>query len=388
MENASVHILLVAEGSGGHLIPALEVANRLAQSGAHVQLWYAQRPQTAGLTRLLTQQHAASLVEMRPIECRPNSNLLQRVWQCRQLWQHAQHCFNIFHPDVVVGFGGWVSAPVILAARTRRIACLLHEQNVVLGRTNQWLARWVDRIAVSFGETQAKLGGVSSVVTGMPVRPAIGNSSRERAAARFSLSAHRPTVLVLGGSQGAQAINSLMSDVVGLWSCEERQTWQVLHITGSRDEVRVKAAYAAAGVTSWVAPFCAEMEHAYSVADVVVARAGASTIAELARCGKPAVLIPYPHAAGHQRVNARMVENVGGGLVIEEAEATAARLLGALRCMMIDQRLRMMMGRQMRTLEVVDAAERVTQIIRELSRTPAPESIESPAHELTASHIS
>ena len=359
--------LLVAEGSGGHLIPAFEVARRLVGAGARVKVWYAQRDQTASLVRALTEAQTEAVVDVDPIPIDSTAHSLGRLWQCGQLWSRAQHCFDTFAPDVVVGFGGWISTPIMLAAKQRRIGCLLHEQNVVLGRANRWLAPWVDRIAVSFPETQAGLNGASSVMTGMPVRKTIGHVLRSHAAQQFGFRTDGPTLLVLGGSQGSRVINRLMERVAAQLSAKERQTWQFLHITGSADEARIRGAYAACQLTSWVAPFLAQMDAAYALADVVIARAGASTIAELARCGTPAILIPYPYAGGHQRANAQVVQDLGGGLMLEESDMTPARVVDAIRRILTDTRLRAMMGRQMRMLDISDAAERLSKTILQLS---------------------
>ena len=392
MANASpLKVLLVAEGSGGHLIPALQVAHALARSGAHAKLWYAQRSQMASLASALAQDSTTGngsngSVEISAIPIERARNLLDRLRQCTQLWSKSRRCFDTFAPDVVVGFGGWVSAPVVLAAClparhnltkktsgrradfwSKRIPTLIHEQNVVMGRTNRWLSRWVDRVAVSFRETQSTIRGIPSVMTGMPVREAIGQSSRTVQAQRFGLNAARPTLLVLGGSQGARVINRVMMDVVGRFTLEERQQWQVLHITGMADEWRVKNAYAKQGMQSWVASYLVEMDAAYAQADLVLARAGASTIAELARSGKPAIMIPYPHAGGHQLANARIVESVGGGVVIEERDATTDRLLRFIRLLLPDQQLCAEMGSQISQLAMPDAADRLTRAIVELT---------------------
>lgn len=362
------NVVLIAEGSGGHLIPALEVAHRLAKLGARTQVWYAQRRTLAPLMNALIEDVADPAIECRPLDVLGGGTLLGRLWQCGQLWSKSQRCFDAFTPDVVIGFGGWISAPVVLAARQRRIPCLLHEQNVVLGRANRWLSRWVDRVAVSFPETTALLNGHPAVVTGMPVRERIGDSTRTRSV-RFGLDPQRPTLLVLGGSQGSRALNTMMQGVAEQLAPGERQRWQVLHVAGAVDAQRLREAYASRHMTAWVGAFLSEMDAAYAQADVVLARAGASTIAELASCGKPAVLIPYPGAAGHQLVNARLVEAIGGGVVIEERRASPSRVLGVLRTLLADARLRQMMGGQMRELATPHAAERLTQAILALRPT-------------------
>ena len=365
-ESPKLKVILVAEGSGGHLIPALEVAATLAKAGAHIKIWYARRGQTAPLTDALVRPHPSIDVDAIPVDASPN--LLERLWRCGQLWHRAQRCFDTFAPDVVVGFGGWVSAPVVLAARNRRIGCLLHEQNVVMGRANQWLAPWVDRVAVSFRETQARLDRSSSVMTGLPIRQGIGHTARAQAAARFGFDPDRTTLVILGGSQGSRTINRLMIDAVAFVLPAERNSWQVVHVTGPADAAAAQAVYRAHGVTAWAAPFLIEMDAAYALADVVIGRAGASTIAELARCGTPAVLIPYPYAGHHQRANAALVEAIGGGVMIEESEATPARVLGATRRILTDRRLRLMMSRQMRELGCADATDRLRDVIVEIAQ--------------------
>lgn len=368
-------MLLVADGSGGHLIPALQVANALAKTGARAHLWYAQRRALLPLTEALTHAGLDPAVEIASMPVGSAAGVMARLWRCGQLWHHAQRCFETFAPDVVVGFGGWVSVPVLLAARLRQangaarpaIGCLLHEQNAVMGRANRWLAPWVDRVAVSFPEAAPRRNGPPAVLTGMPIRDGIGDASREAAAQRFGFTPEAPTLLVLGGSQGARAINRLVVEMVERLSAEERRAWQLLHLVGGGDAPAIAARYAAHHVKAWVAPFLAEMEVAYAQADLAIARAGASTIAELARCGVPAVLIPYPHAGRHQQANAGLVEAVGGGVVLEEPEATPVTLLEAVRRLLRDHERRATMGRQIQTLHQPQAAARLSRAILELA---------------------
>jgi len=386
--DSGLRALLVAEGSGGHLIPALELAHALADCGAQVKLWFAQRPQTAELVRALTAGATEQGVEVNPIFLGGSRTTLERFWRCGQLWSRSQRCFDTFAPDVVVGFGGWVSAPVVLAARargrptrwwgapgrthaTRRIRCLLHEQNVALGRANRLLARWADCVAVSFRETLDELNGTPSVLTGMPVRRAIGQRRHASQALPFGFREGLPTLLVLGGSQGSRALNRVVTAMTSLMSPSERAQWQLLHVAGATGASRVQQAYARCQMTAWVTPFLPEMERAYAMADLAIARAGASTIAELARAGLPSVLIPYPYAGGHQRANARMVEVLGGAVVIEESAATPERLLSTVRRLLADARLRAMMSEQVRRVGVPDASQRLLQAVLDLCH-PAP----------------
>ncbi len=373
MENAPfLKALLIADGSGGHMIPALQVARALAAQGARVTCWYAQRGPMAPFLDTLAADARGAGVEIEPLPVATGLTLFQQLKRWGQLWRQAHRCVDTLRPDVVVGFGGWVSTPVVLAAKARGLPCLLHEQNVVPGRANRLLSRWVDRIAVSFRETQGTFSRAAvTVLTGMPVRRAIGDCPRTDTAARFGFLPDRPTLVILGGSQGSHAINHLMARTATLFTAQERQAWQVLHVTGPADAPRIHGAYAAAGLRAWVAPFLADMEAAFAQADLVIARAGASTIAELARRGIPAILIPYPHGGAHQRANARVAEAVGGAVVLEEREVTAPRLLEHVRRLLGDPRVRAVMGSQMRRLDMPDATERLARAIVETAHRRA-----------------
>ena len=359
--------LLVAEGSGGHLIPALQVARTLAMSGAAVRLCYAQRSSLMVFTDRLAQEARAASVEVETVSAGSSTRFLTRLWHARRLWPETRRTLDTFAPDVVVGFGGLVSVPMILSAKARGIRCVLHEQNAVMGRANRWLAPWVDRVALSFNDPHATPRRDAWVTTGLPVRPEIGRISRAGAAAQFGLQPDRPTVFVLGGSQGSRVLNQMMIRMAARVSDEERGTWQFLHATGPTDAGPVKRAYATRGLAAWVVPFLAEMGAAYALADVVLARAGASTIAELARSGTSAILIPYPHAGGHQRENARVVEAIGGGFIIEEAEATPECLHHAIGCLLRETSVRTNMALRVRALDCADAAERLARLIRDVA---------------------
>ena len=403
----AVRVLLVAEGSGGHLIPALEVASSLAQRGAQATLLYVQRPQLGELLSSMLASVAREGVEVVPLAMGPSApsgrgpSIVRRArfwWrrlgQAWRVWGIARERLRRQTPDIVVGFGGWVCVPVTFAARRRRIPMLLHEQNVSLGQANRFLMRWADEVALSFpwrpssssrdraARRRAGLdtalawprrsrpdGRPSWVVTGLPIRRAIGTVSRQDAAQQLGCDPSTPTILVLGGSQGAQAINRSVCRALAVLAPEERAAWQFIHLTGQADCAWVRQAYADAGLkNAWVQPYFSDMAYAYALADVVIARAGASTIAELARCGKPALLIPYPYAHAHQRENVRLVEAVGGGVWLEETTLTPQRLAQLLRTLVTDARLRGIMGEQMHTLATPAATEQLAGAICRLAK--------------------
>ncbi|MBI2174824.1 MAG: glycosyltransferase [Candidatus Omnitrophica bacterium] len=165
--------LLVAEGTGGHFIPAIEVSLQLLKQGTAVTLWYAKRPKSQALSEALVEpaKQAGVNVEAVPVGAAQG---LGRLRLARLLWNQAQQHFDSSAPDVVVGFGGWITMPVVLAARCRGIRCVLHEGNVTMGRANRWLAPWVNDIALSFQSPKHRCRSKKMVVTGFPIRSSIG----------------------------------------------------------------------------------------------------------------------------------------------------------------------------------------------------------------------
>lgn len=230
-------------------------------------------------------------------------------------------------PDVVVGFGGYLSAVGIFLARGRGIPTVIHEQNVLPGRANRLLSRVADAVAISFPDTQRYLSPRARVeVTGNPVRFNGRVIERSSACAAHRLDPARPVVLVMGGSQGSQAVNTL---ALGLWEIappERRREIQVIHLAGHQESARVESAYRRMGMRARVFPFLREMQIAFSAATVAISRAGATGIAEMVALQVPAILIPYPHAGAHQRANAGWMERAGGAVVLEERGLAPAML--------------------------------------------------------------
>ncbi len=233
-------------------------------------------------------------------------------------------------PDRVVGMGGYLSVPVVIMAKLLGIPTLLHEQNVIPGMANKFLSRLVDSVAVSFEDSLAFFPKSKVWVSGLPVRSEMGQTDRTTGRRNFGLELETTTYLVFGGSLGAQKLNST---VVETWDLLTRQghTFQVLHITGAGDYARVENLYKGMSVKSKVFPYCHAMADAYAAADVVISRAGASTLAELMLTKRRAVLIPYPYATNdHQTANAQVLVKMGQGALIFEKDLTPAKLCESL----------------------------------------------------------
>ncbi|HAR45140.1 MAG TPA: UDP-N-acetylglucosamine--N-acetylmuramyl-(pentapeptide) pyrophosphoryl-undecaprenol N-acetylglucosamine transferase, partial [Nitrospiraceae bacterium] len=237
-----------------------------------------------------------------------------------------------FRPQVVIGVGGYASAPVAFAAWLLRIPLIVVEPNSYAGLANRLIGRIADSVVLSFPGTneQGFFPAAKAVVTGPLVRDGIDKGLREKALTEFGLSHDRFTVLVFGGSGGAHAINSAMKEAAG--SLQGVKGLQVLHQTGEKDVEEVKAGYGNAAVAAVVLPYIYDMAGAYAAADLVICRSGATTVAELAVCGKPSVLVPYPFAAdNHQEYNARTLAARGTAEVVLQKELTADALARIIR---------------------------------------------------------
>jgi UDP-N-acetylglucosamine--N-acetylmuramyl-(pentapeptide) pyrophosphoryl-undecaprenol N-acetylglucosamine transferase len=223
---------------------------------------------------------------------------------------------------VVIGVGGYAAGPVCLAAWVLRIPVCLQEQNSLPGITNRLLARLARRIYTSFAESHAHFPAAKILLAGNPVREeiiALGRASDPRAPGRPF------TILVAGGSQGARSINTAVIDMLPY--IDNPQSLSLIHQSGSDDLERVRRAYAAAGIAARTEAFFSDMDRQYARADLVVCRAGATTVAELTCSGLPAIFIPLPHAAdNHQEINARSVVSADAGEMIRETELSGREL--------------------------------------------------------------
>jgi UDP-N-acetylglucosamine--N-acetylmuramyl-(pentapeptide) pyrophosphoryl-undecaprenol N-acetylglucosamine transferase len=354
-----VRVMVMAGGTGGHVFPALVVARDLAARGAAV-VWLG----SAG--GFESQVVPAAGIPTEWIQVR---GLRGHGWRwaiapfslARALWQ-ALGAIRRVRPQVVLGMGGFVTGPGGLGARLLGIPLVIHEQNAIPGMTNRWLARWATRVAEAF---PGSFAGRQAVLTGNPVRPEI--ATLPVPAQRWMGRDGPLRLLVLGGSQGAQALNQTVPAALGRLAPERRPA--VRHQAG-RDKVEAtRAAYRQAGVEAEVVEFIAAMAEAYAWADLAVCRAGAITLAELAAAGLGAVLVPYPYAVDdHQTHNAEYFVRAGAAERIPQGELDAERLARTLaRLLDVPGRL-LAMAEAARVLARPGAAAEVAGICLEVGR--------------------
>lgn len=324
-------VVFAGGGTGGHVYPAIAIADALKKRGAV--------PEFVGtadrLEAKIVPQAGYTLhpIQSRPLSRRFDVKLPLTAWANAAGTLQSVALLRKLKPDVVIATGGYVCFPLVFAARALRTLSLyrgpiaLFEPNARSGLTNRLLAPLVDEVWGAFDDGDARFAR-KYVKTGIPVRASLRHlPSRDDAVSRIGLNPNRKTLLAMGGSQGARAINDALTALIK--SDGLPPGWQLLQVTGEREYDRVRAELGTSD--SVVRPYLNDVADAYAAADLVLARAGASTLGELAALGKPAILVPYPHAADdHQAANAERFTAAGAAVTLADRELAGGRLRFAL----------------------------------------------------------
>jgi UDP-N-acetylglucosamine--N-acetylmuramyl-(pentapeptide) pyrophosphoryl-undecaprenol N-acetylglucosamine transferase len=326
------HIVVAGGGTGGHLFPGIAIAEafQAAEIGCRVLFVGTGRPLEAKVIPAAGFAHRTIRIE--GIKGRGARGLAAALLKMPGALVQSLAILRRFDAHLVVGVGSYAAGPVILAARLLRTPVVLHEQNSVAGITNRLLAPFASRIYLSFETSRSSFAAHKTVVSGNPVRRSILAAAATGDPA--DAAAHPFTVLILGGSQGARSINEAVMGALDRFG--KRGDLRFIHQTGAADEERVRAAYAAHGLVADVRAFITAMGRAYGQADLILCRAGATTVAEITALGKAAVLIPYPYAAdNHQLLNARSLQRQGAAEVLLESDLNGSAVFAVidrLRC--------------------------------------------------------
>jgi UDP-N-acetylglucosamine--N-acetylmuramyl-(pentapeptide) pyrophosphoryl-undecaprenol N-acetylglucosamine transferase len=356
-------ILLSAGGTGGHLFPAEALAHELVSRGWEVHLATDSRAE-----RFTGRFPAAAIhpIASATIGSKSPTKLLKSFWT---LWRGVRQAGSLIariRPKAVIGFGGYPTLPPLFAAVRRGVPTLIHEQNAVIGRANRALASRVTAIAGGFlsssGSAAAKI-----TVTGNPVRPAVLEAAKTPYAPPEAGEPFR--LLVFGGSQGAQFFSDAIPAATARLPEAQRKRLQVTQQARAEDEARVRSAYAALGIAAEVSPFFTDMAERIAAAHLVISRSGASTVSEIAVIGRPALLVPYPHALDHdQAANAAALAAAGGAEVHPQSSLSTERIAELISALMDDPaRLKSMAeaarsaGRPDATLLLADLAEAIAE---------------------------
>lgn len=363
--------LFAGGGSGGHLFPGAAVAEAILAATPDARVLFVGSGRD--VERRICAQEGLPHVAL-PIA--PLSELRRRpdrfLWGLCAAWRQARRLIRDERPTAVIGLGGLASLPLVWAASQLRVPVFLLEQNVIPGKATRWLARRAAQVCVAFAETVPLLPpGTRSVVTGNPVRRSIAALHSTSATIHDSLP---PTLLILGGSQGAEGLNDAVVEFVRRRRTE-LSAWSIVHQTGVRQRAQIAAAYAEIGQPAEVVEFLSDMAAEYRRATLVVSRAGATTLAELACAGRPVVLTPYPYAADdHQRANAEVFAQHGAAVIVAQAPSaaeTAARLETVVLPLLSDPARRAALGAAVHQLARPDAAAQILRLLR--TETPPPD---------------
>lgn len=355
-------VVLAGGGTAGHIEPALAVGDavRRARPDARVTALGT----TRGLETTLVPDRGfdLELIPAVPVPRKVNKDLFTLPFRLVGALRQTRRTLREVGADVVVGFGGYVSAPAYLAAKSLRLPVVVHEANARAGMSNKLGVRLGARALAASGDSG--LGGKSgeAEVVGIPVRESLLSLDRAalRAQARefFGLDAERPVLLVTGGSQGAASINSAVAAASGTFA---DAGIDVLHAYGRKNDAPDVAAH---GGASYVAvPYIDRMDLALAAADMVLCRSGAMTVAEISACGLPAVYVPLPHGNGEQELNARPVVAAGGGVIVPDAELDAGRVAREVVPLLRDRTRLRAAGDAAAAAGHRDAADRIAQIV-------------------------
>lgn len=360
-----MRILLAGGGTAGHTSPLLATADALRRLDPACEITCLGTPRGLENTVVPAAGYPLELIPPVPLPRRPSKELAAVPARLRGAVKAAHAVLDRVQPDVVVGYGGYVSVPAYLAARRRRLPLVVHEQNALPGIANKIGARFADRVAVSFPDTPLR----KAEYVGLPLRRMI--STLDRAALRaegrafFGLDPDLPTLVVTGGSQGAWRLNRA---VAGAAAALAGAGVQVLHAVGPRgkeDPEWVEPDRGGAAAPYVVVPYIDRMDYAFAAADLMVCRAGANSVVEAAASGVPAIFVPLPIGNGEQALNAKAVVDAGGALLVEDAAFDTAYVTTTVPPLARDATRLAAMGAAASHLVPRDADERLARIVLE-----------------------
>jgi UDP-N-acetylglucosamine--N-acetylmuramyl-(pentapeptide) pyrophosphoryl-undecaprenol N-acetylglucosamine transferase len=321
-----VNVIIAGGGTGGHLFPGIAIAEEFLRRNRGDRILFVGT--NKGIEKRVLGDLGFSLqtIDVEGIKGRGWMKSLAAILRIPGSLIQSFRIIGGFSPELVIGVGGYASGPVVFAARVLGIRTAIAEQNALPGLTNRILGKMVDRIFVSFAQTERCFHASKVMVSGNPIRQGFAAEMRQMERQNLPF-----TLLVFGGSQGAHAINRAMLEALDDLG-PLRGRLRIIHQTGSKDRDAVANTYQAKGVTAEVLPFIMDMAAAYQTADLLVCRAGATSIAEITAAGKAAVLIPFPSAVeDHQTKNAEVLVQAGAAEMIPEKELTGARLAMTIR---------------------------------------------------------
>ncbi|HEY5233180.1 MAG TPA: undecaprenyldiphospho-muramoylpentapeptide beta-N-acetylglucosaminyltransferase [Verrucomicrobiae bacterium] len=373
-ETKTPFVAIACGGTGGHLFPGIAIAEELTKRGCRIALLISPKNVDQQAVKSANGMEVFTL----PAVGLQNRNYFSFAWSFWKSFHAARKMFKQHQPDAVLAMGGFTSAPPVLAAKKFGAKTFLHESNTIPGRANRFLARFVDEAFVGFPEAAARLKARKVSVTGTPVRPEFCSIGRESAHSKnqsrltsaatiescriaLGLEPNLPTILVVGGSQGATGLNEMILFALPLLA---KKNWQWLHLTGANDFEKVKNFYTAQKIKAVVKPFLAEMDLALGAATACVSRSGASSLAEIAAARLPSLLVPFPAAAdNHQFFNALSLEKTGATKLLEQKNVVPKKVAAILTELVENETVRARMKSALAQWHAPKSAEQIAENI-------------------------
>lgn len=371
-----MRLIISGGGTGGHIYPAITIAREVAKLTDNCRILFVGTKQGLEADIIPKEGFDFSTIEVRGLERRISwQNIRTLLSTAGSIWSSAK-IIKRFKPDVVIGTGGYVCGPVLLAASLLNIPTMIQEQNVIPGITNKILSRFVDKIAVGYQEAEQYFGRYKPeqiVFTGNPIRPEVMSAARTEGKAVLGLDPDKLTLLVVGGSRGARSINNAMFEVYKHFNKSSRI--QILHVTGQSEYNSIVGNIKQSGIdisgdgNIIIKPYLYNMPLALAAADLAIFRAGAVGLAELTARGIPAILIPYPYAAeNHQEFNARVLEAYGAAKVLPDKELTGVKLVTTIENLIDNPAVLLDMAGKSRGLGRPQAAEAIARLAINLKK--------------------
>ncbi len=358
-----MNIVIAGGGTGGHVFPAIAIAKELKMKIANIKITFVGTARGIESKIVPKEGYDIRFIKAEGLVGKNIFRTIKSALKIPVALRDSKRILKELKPELVLGVGGYSSGPVVLCASMMGIPTMIHEQNTLPGLTNKLLGKFVDTVAVTYHESIRFFPQEKTYLTGNPVRTEILKGDRGRGCRIFSLNKNLFTIFVFGGSLGATRINNAVSEALAYLE-PFKDKIQFLHQTGDKDLDAVKEAYRMREFKGTVVPFAYEMADAYAVADLIISRAGATTLAEMTACGKAAILVPYPFAAGnHQEVNARKLWDVGAAQMILDKELNGKTLSDSIKYLLQDPDAIGQMERTSKSLGNPEATNRIIELM-------------------------
>ena len=349
-----MRIVIAGGGTGGHLFPGIAIAEEFLKRDDKTQVIFI-GTKTGIEGKLLGQLgYELRTIDIEGLKGRGLKALAKGVYQVPQSMGQSRRILKQFSPHLVIGVGGYASGPAVLTAHFMGIPTAIAEQNAVPGVTNRILGKFANKIFITYAKTATLFEQNKVILSGNPVRAAFitGEEPDKKKKDFWQL-------LIFGGSQGATAINKAMVDMLPQLQ-KMKNKIHLVHQTGARQMEKVKQAYKRSGIKAKVLPFIVDMAGAYQSADLIICRAGATSLAEITASGKAAILIPYPWAANdHQTKNAQTMEEAGAAVIISERDLSGGKLFGVIENLLYDEQKLIKMEKKSAKLGNINAAAKI-----------------------------